>query len=124
MGWVNYIVVDKWKMKFDISRYVQADDLDEIKKRLKKIDEIYEELPEDAFEENHKNISLERFIQYMDLAKTTRELKIWSDCYLLEFMFMLFLKDRHVDCRVISEFDLDKKDEPAKKYVSVDRWLG
>jgi len=121
IGWANYIIVDDWKMKFEISRYVNIDDIEYIYELIDKIQNSVEELPMEAFEEKYREITLQSMAEYISIAKSTSSLFGMVDCYLNEFIFMRFLKSRNIPFRVISEFDLDKEDEPANDYKTIER---
>ena len=121
IGWTNFIIVDDWKMKFEISRYVNTEDAEYIYQFIEKVRESVEELSLEAFEEKYREITLKSMIEYISIAKDTSSLFSMVDCYLNEFIFMKFLKDRNIPFRIISEFDLDKEDELAKDYKTIER---
>jgi len=58
MGWVNYIVIDSWKTKIVVSRNTSMDSLEEVKKQLDNIQNVYEDLPETAFETKQKDVTI------------------------------------------------------------------
>jgi len=118
MGWVNYIVVDAWETKIVVSRNIQLDNLDVIKKQLDDIQVVYENLPEDAFEEQQKNITTKGYMDYLRLAHDAYLLSVYGDTYFLDYMLLLWLMDRKIDYRVVSEYEI--KDDRGKDYRTVE----
>jgi len=121
IGWCQYIIVDDWKMKFVISRNLHADDVEYICELIDKIKNSVEELPIEAFEEKYRDITLQSMADYISIAKDTSSLFSMVDWYLNDYIFMRFLKDRNIPYRVVSEFELDKEDEPARDYKTIER---
>lgn len=123
MGWCNYIVVDKYKLKFEISRYVNVDDVDNIQELIKSIFDEYETIRESdiMFETNHSdrvNNSIKNIgYKIIDLMITSME-----EYYFYDYMLMLWLRQRGIDYRVISEYELENKEEPASKYKTISQW--
>lgn len=132
MGWVNYIVVPDWKMMFEISRYMNmtsehSNELEFIQSDIKKIGNQLSELPDTAFEEKYKDVTLHNFTRYVQIAETCQSLFGMADYYLPEYMLMQLLENHKIKYRIISEFDLDKEGENKdldKKYKVVSRYYG
>jgi len=121
MGWCNYIVVDDWKLKFEVSREVNEENLGEIEDWIDNLLDSYEEL-----ESTDLSFSTElperTIVSLLDMSFKTQDALIYSMGYnIIDYMFMYWLKNRGIKYRFISEFELDK--DPADKYKKVSRFV-
>jgi hypothetical protein len=110
-------MIDAWEMRIELSRNIQENDVEEIQEQLMKIQTICKDLSEDAFEEKQKDLTIKQFADYLSLAHSAYLLNVYGDCYLKDYMFLLWLQERNIKYRVISEFDLDK--DRGKNYISI-----
>lgn len=119
MGFCKYLVDDKHKIKYEISRNISEDNLDMIDKNMKRIQENYEQI----WDINEKNLSDKEKHYLFDIgfAMYDNMVMVMGE-YLDSYMFMLWYRNRDMDYRVISEYDLDSDDEPAKDYITVSMW--
>lgn len=119
MGFSKYIVDDKNKIKYEISRNVREEEIDTIYENMKRIQEDYNkiwDISEDKLSDKDKHYLFDiGFAMYDNMVVSMPD-------YFDSLMLMLWYRNRDMDYRVISEFDLDKKDEPAKDYVNVSMW--
>lgn len=118
MGWSKYIVDDVNKIKYEISRNVHVEEFDEIVSEICRIHENYSRL-------YGKDLKFEQIDDYskhilMDTGLTMHDVLVMSmDEYFYDFMFMIWLKNRDIDFRVVSEFELSDEDEPANGYKTI-----
>lgn len=120
MGWINYIVIPKYKLKVEINRYCTDMWLSHIEEDMKLINSLHEEAQKYT-EENtkFKDITMDEFSLKYTLANKLIGLLGLADYYLYEYMFMLLLKQRNIDFEVLSEYELE--DHPKyKKYKTIE----
>lgn len=123
MGWANYIVIPDWKMMMEISRYCNQDDLEYIKKDLELIDNLQEELAlymgEDEASFNNTTMH-EMSLRYIHSKKCERLFNL-CDYNLNEFMFMLLLENYKIEYTVISESEVDDREDEFKDFQRISR---
>ena len=122
MGWSQYILIDELKLKMEISRYVKEVDIEFISEDLHRLQDINRDLPEDAFEENWRNVSIKEMSRYIYLAEKTRSIMIQTDEYFLEYMLLIFLRERKILFRIITDTSDDFK--KIKNYKTIKIYHG
>jgi hypothetical protein len=118
MGWVNYIVIDSWKTKIVVSRNTSMDSLEEVKKQLDNIQNVYEDLPETAFETKQKDVTITEYSDYVQLAYSAYLLMLYGETNLDDYFFMIWLSNRNISFRLISEFEL--AEDEGKNYETIE----
>ena len=121
MGWSQYIVIDELKLMIEISRYVKENDIEFIAEDLRRLQDINRDLPEDAFEENWRNVSIKEMSQYIYFAEKTRGILIQTDEYFLEYMLLIFLRERKIPFRIITDTSDDFKKINNYKMIKIYR---
>lgn len=124
MSWCKYIVDDKHKIKYEISRGVNEEEFEEIVDNMGRIENDIDKLNEYYDEINSKKIPDKTRHYLFDIGLDMHEIGVMcmDMMYFYDFMFMIWLKNHDIDYRVISEYDLDSDDEPAKDYITVSMW--
>jgi len=118
MGWLNYIVVPKWKVMFEISRHV--DELPEhIKKAAEKLyDEEFEELYE-IQETKFSDLTAGDFAKVMEAVDIVTSLSSITDPAIF---LLIFLHLRGMKYEIISEFEFEERKEEFKNFKILE-WL-
>ena len=117
MGWNNYIVDDKNKIKYEISRHTPTDDIEEIKTCWDILKNEYELL-------RGRDIFFTKLDDYEKTALMNMGYKIYNmfeyaleHYHLLDIMLLLWLTNREIEYRIISGYELEN--DPAEKYKTI-----
>lgn len=114
MGWVNYIVVPIWKMKFVVTRNFKEDE--EILKKIDILSECQEELQDgDILSKELNNLNL------TELNTALNCISVINEIYFDEFPalgLIIFLKSRKIDFEIISETSQEM--EKYKNFIMVE----
>lgn len=99
MGWVNYIIVPDWKMKFVVTRSFEEDE--ELFEKINNLSLTQEALHDcEALDKQIKSLTMGDVRTVIDCAKSINPI------YFDEFPasgLILFLKSRKIDFEIISE---------------------
>lgn len=119
MGHVNYIVVDDFKIKFQISRDTRTDEFDDIRANIESMFKEAELVSEDVLHEKTHSLRTKNALnniayKFIEISYSAMEEYLFYD-----FMLMYWLTGKGIPYRVISEYSLDDKDEPAKEYITM-----
>jgi hypothetical protein len=122
MGWCNYLVDDENKIKYELNRSLQVEDIDNLLDNIQKIWKNYERMQgRDVY---YKKIDDYTKHLLMDTGLCMYDVMVsCMDEYLFyEYMLVLLYKNREKSFRIISEFELDAEGEPADEYKTISRW--
>lgn len=121
MGWSNYILLHKQKIKFAISRHIMEDRLEDIEQSVNEIINIsnqliceYEYKDEGLFEKRYMDFNLEDFSNTAKLSKNA--FNIGSEDGFKTLMLLSWLKDKKIKYEIKSEHSLTEKE---KKYITI-----
>lgn len=118
MGWVNYVIIKKWKIMFEISRHVSDLDEDaeeEIKKLWNESESYYNKIDK----VRNKKISDIRVCDIQVLSSFSESYvkisTIDSDNFLL-----YWLKSKEIDYEILSEHD--ERIKEYENYKKLGKW--
>lgn len=111
MGWVNYIVIKDLKIMIQTSRYIDNETFDYTSENINGLVKEMEEFNPEILEKKFSEMTL---IDLASLIKITDKTTVFQELDYTYFLLM-FLKARKKEFEIISEFDLDKRDD-LKKY--------
>ena len=114
MGWVNYIVIPKFKMIIETSRYVDEDSLDFIENAYTKLLNVLEDFNSELLHENLQSIDLSDFA---DMITITRQADIIFSDFHIDYLLLLWLKKKGIEFEIISEFEYEKQKSKYKNYI-------
>jgi hypothetical protein len=121
MSYVNYIVIDSLKIKFQISRNIREEEIDDILHNISRIFEESENMPEDTdiFHEKHHSPFTKNFLdliayKFLSTVYSSQDISCFFD-----YLLIGWIKNNDIEYRIISEYSLDNEDEPAKDYLTI-----
>jgi len=111
MGWINFIVIPKWKALIPVTRY--ADELPEyLKKTLDEL--IYgEEYAYDLMDTNVKDLDLHTLQVLLNDHDTVEKLKSVLDA---DVFLLYWLETNKIQYKIISEYEYTENKKQYKDY--------
>jgi len=114
MGWVNYIVIPRFKIAIVVSRYLnEAPDVELFKRLL----DVVDEFNTDALYEPVNELKVTDLLDMGTIAKYTVNLFTGFDIDALLLMWLELVK---VDYELISEFEFNERKDEFKDYQVID----
>ena len=112
MGWVNYVLIPKYKIAFVVDRGT-----DELPERLEKsLDDLRNDFP---YLDDDKKVSKLTVGDLMNLLRVYDRC-IWIAETSVAHFLLYFLKKYRINFEIKSEFDVKEKDLKKKGWIIVD----
>ena len=115
MGWSNFIIVKDLKLIFEITRYVDEENVEEFIKQLDELVELAED--NETFVELYNIKYTELTISDLSKLAMTAEKSYLLFCgFEYDLLLLAWLKNREIDFEIVSEFDFDIKKYKKEGY--------